>query len=261
MHRNIKVMLGAVGLAMATHAAAQVTLYEDEGFHGRRFSTDRPVWNFDRSDFNDRASSLVVNGGRWEVCEDARFEGRCVTVGPGEYPSLRRMGLNDRISSVRPVNDRVGAYDQPRYAVSDEYRARPNERLFDVPVVSVRAVVGPPEQRCWVERQEVQGGNVNVPGAIVGGIIGGVLGHQIGSGRGRDVATGLGAVGGAAVGANVGGGGGGYTQDVQRCASGPSGQVDYYDVTYDWHGTPHHVQMTSPPGQTIRVNGNGEPRM
>ena len=71
-------------------------------------------------------------------------------------------------------------------------------------VVAVRAVMGPPEQRCWVERQQVAAPSApNVPGAIVGGVLGGVLGHRIGSGRGNDVATAIGAVGGAAIGANV----------------------------------------------------------
>ena len=76
-------------------------------------------------------------------------------------------------------------------------------------MISVRAVVGPPEQRCWVERQQVveDRGNANVGGAIVGALIGGVLGHQIGGGRGRDVATAGGAVAGAAIGSNAGGGG------------------------------------------------------
>jgi uncharacterized protein YcfJ len=149
-----------------------------------------------------------------------------------------------------------GAYD---------YRRRENEPLYETPVTSVRAVVGPPQQRCWVERQVVDTGSagINVPGAVVGGIVGGILGHQIGSGRGRDVATGIGAVGGAAVGANVGRDAGTvYTQDVQRCASVSSGAaVDYWDVTYDFGGYEHHVQTTNPPGRTILVNAQGEPRV
>ena len=31
--------------------------------------------------------------------------------------------------------------------------SHPNERLREVPMTSVRAVMGPPEQRCWVERE------------------------------------------------------------------------------------------------------------
>ena len=101
-------------------------------------------------------------------------------------------------------------------------------------------------------------------GAVLGGVAGGVLGHQIGSGRGNDVATALGAIGGAALGANTGQGGGGqvYTQDVHRCTTveGPM-RPEYWDVTYVFRGREHRVQMSTPPGRTITVNRNGEPRM
>jgi uncharacterized protein YcfJ len=146
-----------------------------------------------------------------------------------------------------------------------DYRRRANEPLYEAPVTSVRAVVGPPQQRCWVERQVVDTGSpgVNVPGAIVGGVVGGILGHQIGSGRGRDVATGIGAATGAVVGANVGQPAGTvYTQDVQRCENVASAAtLDYWDVTYNFRGYEHHVQMTSPPGRTVLVNAQGDPRI
>ena len=150
--------------------------------------------------------------------------------------------------------------------VAYDYRRRENEPLYEAPVTSVRAVVGPPQQRCWIERQVVDTGSpgINVPGAVVGGVVGGILGHQIGSGRGRDLATGIGAVGGAVVGANVGRDAAGtvYTQDVQRCANvSTTAPADYWDVTYNFRGYEHHVQTTSPPGRTILVNGQGEPRV
>jgi uncharacterized protein YcfJ len=150
--------------------------------------------------------------------------------------------------------------------VAYDYRRRENEPLYEAPVTSVRAVVGPPQQRCWIERQVVDTGSpgINVPGAVVGGVVGGILGHQIGSGRGRDFATGIGAVGGAVVGANVGRDAAGtvYTQDVQRCANvSTTAPADYWDVTYNFRGYEHHVQTTSPPGRTILVNGQGEPRV
>ena len=147
-----------------------------------------------------------------------------------------------------------------------DYRRRENEPLYEAPVTSVRAVVGPPQQRCWVERQVVDTGSsgINVPGAVVGGIVGGILGHQIGSGRGQDLATGIGAVGGAVVGANVGRDAPGtvYTQDVQRCENVSTGApLDYWDVTYTFRGYEHRVQTTSPPGRSILVNAQGEPRV
>jgi len=153
------------------------------------------------------------------------------------------------------------------YPTNAEYRRRDNERLYEAKVTYVRAVVGPPQQRCWVEPTVVEGtgsAGVNVPGAIVGGAIGGVIGHQIGGGRGQDIATGIGVLSGAAVGANVGRGSDGlvYSQNVQRCEYVPtSARPDYWDVTYVFSGYEHRAQMTTPPGSTILVNAQGEPRV
>jgi uncharacterized protein YcfJ len=268
MHTLIKGLVTGAALVLATQAVAQVTFYEGEGFHGQAFTADRPIADFDPYGFNDRASSAVVDRGTWQVCEDARFEGHCVILRPGHYASLGGMGMNRRISSVRPVEENA-RYEQqyapqPPATVAYEYQKRPDERLYEANVRSVHAVVGPPEQRCWVERQQVVEENrgANVPGAIIGGIIGGVLGHQVGSGRGNDVATAAGAVGGAAIGANAGRGGTtAYDRDVQRCENVPrSAQPDYWDVTYEFRGVEHRVQLTAPPGPTITVNGEGEPR-
>lgn len=245
----------------------QVTFYEREGFQGRYFTANRQVGNFERYGFNDRASSAEVLGDRWEVCEDIRFRGRCVVLRPGRYPSLSAMGLNDRVSSVRAVNFNT-RIDDDRYAPAPvpvyDHRRRRNERLYEANVTSVRAVVGTPEQRCWIEREQIpqERSGANVPGAIVGAIIGGILGHQVGGGSGRDIATGVGAVGGGVVGANVGRGTQpAQSRDVQRCANVPS-QVrpDYWDVTYSFRGQEHRMQVTAPPGPTITVNERGEPR-
>jgi uncharacterized protein YcfJ len=166
-----------------------------------------------------------------------------------------------RVASSMQV--RPDTYAPPAY----DYRRRQDERMYEANVSSVRAVVGSPQQRCWVERDRVDNGGsagVNVPGAIIGGVIGGVIGHQIGSGRGQDLATGIGVVGGAAVGANVGRGPDGtvYSQDVRRCEYVPtSARLDYWDITYNFAGYEHRVQMTSPPGRTIMVNAQGEPRV
>ena len=268
MQTTLRTMLVAAGMVFAAQAAAQITFYQGEDFRGRAFATSRTVENFDRVGFNDLASSVVVERGRWEACEHAYFEGRCVILRPGSYTSLAGMGMNNRISSVRPVV-RDAVYENhappPLPAPTYAYRQLPNERVYVANVTSVRAVVGPPEQRCWIERQQVveSGAAPNVPGAIIGGILGGVLGHQIGGGRGRDVATVGGAVAGVAIGANAAGGGGGTVsnQSVQRCASVPSNtRPEFWDVTYDFGGQEHRVQMGAPPGPTITVNENGEPR-
>src|SRR5215208_747099 len=80
MNRKLKSALAVAALLAATHAAAQVTFYEGEGFRGRAFTTNSEVGDFARKGFNDRASSVVVDHGRWEVCEHQRFKGRCVVL-------------------------------------------------------------------------------------------------------------------------------------------------------------------------------------
>lgn len=258
--------LGFATLLLAQHAASQVIFYEHEGLRGRVFTADRAVNNFESYGFNDRASSVIVQRGQWEVCEDADYHGHCTILRAGQYPTLRDMGMNNRVSSVRPIRGKPKYAYAPPPPVPAPYAYYPHhgERLYTANVVAVRAVLGPPEQRCWVEREQVvRDSGANVPGAIIGGIVGGVLGHQIGSGRGNDVATALGAVGGAAIGANVNRGGSQvYTQDVQKCAAIPgSAQPAYWDVTYVFRGFEHRAQLSAPPGPTITVNGRGEPRM
>ncbi|MDP2266304.1 MAG: beta/gamma crystallin-related protein [Thiobacillus sp.] len=269
MNVILRITLAAVGVALATQASARITVYEHQGFEGRSFATEKRVENFSRYGFNDRASSVEVLHDRWEVCEDVRFDGRCVVLRPGRYPSLAAMGLNNRISSVRAISPDTRIEDHhyaPAPVAVNEYRRRHNERLYEANVTSVHAVLGTPEQRCWVETEQIieERRRVNVPGAIVGAVIGGILGHQVGGGRGQDIATAGGAVAGAAVGANVGRNSGGQqvsSRDVQRCESVPSqARPDYWEVTYTFRGQVHHMQMSAPPGPTVTVNEQGEPR-
>jgi uncharacterized protein YcfJ len=266
-----KTSVAVVGLATALAAAcasAQVTFYELDGFRGRAFTADGQIDNLDGTGFNDRASSLIVDRGEWQVCEHAHFRGRCMILKPGQYASLAAMDLDSRISSLRRVQGRPEyVYAPPPVPPAPPpypYYPKHGEVLYTADVVAVRAVLGPPERRCWVEHQQVAtGGGPSVPGAVIGGVLGGVLGHQIGSGRGNDVATALGAVTGAVVGANVNRGGSQVvTQDVQRCADVPgSAQAAYWDVTYVFRGVTHRAQLAFAPGPTITVNGRGEPRI
>lgn len=239
------VLFTATALAFAAQASAQVTFYEQEGFQGRSFSSPKRVGDFARSGFNDRASSVVVVGQRWQACEDIRFAGRCTVLRPGQYPSLAAMGLNDRISSVRPLpaNERIAEADYaPMPVVTQDFRRRRDERLFDANVISARAVVGTPAQRCWIEREQVsqQPANVSPQDAAIAAVIGGIMGHQ--AGRGASPAV--------------------VAQDVRRCDSNPAQATpSYWDVTYEFRGQQHRMQMASAPGRTVTVNRRGEPRV
>lgn len=107
----IKHAFAGLGLALATQAFAQITLYEHSGFRGQSVTVDRPAANLDRFGFNNRASSVVVSGGSWEVCTGPGFSGQCAVVPPGRHASLA--GMNDGISSVRPVGAGASGYPTP----------------------------------------------------------------------------------------------------------------------------------------------------
>lgn len=223
----LHLVLAATALALSAPAGAQISFYEHEGFRGRVHTTRGALDNFRGWDFNDRASSVVVEAGRWEVCEGVGFTGRCAVLLPGSYDRLSTMGLNDRLSSVRPAKGGADAPNEapppmrrPDYA----WRQRPRERLFEVDVTSVRAVYGPPERRCWREPagDDRAGDRDGGPG---------VLGHQ----RGVDT--------------------------VRRCQDTSDPTPAYWDVGYRFRGADHHIQMSAPPGSTVTVNGRGEPRM
>jgi uncharacterized protein YcfJ len=268
-NHGLRVALLAAGILGAAPVFAQVTFYEREAFEGGALTAQKQVWNLERSGLRARASSIVVVRDRWEVCDEARFEGQCKVLRPGRYPTLATMGLADRVASVRmvPTDARV---EDNRYAptpwVARDYRRRNQERVYEAEVIAVRAVVGPPEQRCWVEHgQAVQDRNEgNILGGVTGAVIGGILGHQVGGGRGKDLATVGGAVAGGAVGMNIARdrqGQPAYTQDVQRCKEVPSrAEPEYWDVTYAFRGREHQVQMATRPGTTVKVNEQGEPR-
>lgn len=324
---------------------AQIVFYEHDNFQGASYTTTSNLESLNRVGFNDRVSSVVIDGADWQVCNDTAYRGRCVTLRPGQYPSLASMGLNDRLSSVRMIDDRPAWHDdRPTYGANRGYatlfqrpyfegpsvqalqpiadfrqsglngraqslevvggrwevcpnpqfggqcmllqpgryptlasmglrgpiaslRAAPDYtvgavpprggRTYEARVTSVRAVVGTPEQRCWVDREQVERG-ANVPAAIAGALLGGVLGHQVGGGTGKDVATIGGAVAGAAIGSRIGRGD--ETREVRRCDNNLPSQAraEYWDVTYDFRGLEHRVQMTAPPGATVIVDERGE---
>lgn len=254
----------------AAGASPLVTFYEEEGFQGRSFATGDKVVNMKRSGFDAGASSAVVIGDRWEVCESRRYRGECKVLRQGRYASLAAMGLNEGVSSVRLVSANAWI-EGSRYAPAPvpvyDNRRRRNEKTYEAKVTSVRAVLGTPEQRCWIEKEAVpaSASDVSIPGALIGAVLGGVLGHQVGSGRGNTAATIGGAVVGGAAGSQVGRLGIGkqqpQTRDVQRCDTvANEAKPDYWDVTYEFRGQEHRIQTTTPPGDTVKVNRRGEPR-
>jgi hypothetical protein len=96
-------LLAAFFLLASVSAHAEIVFYSNDNFDGRSYASEDDIPNLDKVGFNDKASSIKVRHGRWEVCSDADFRGKCVTLEPGEYPSLHSYGLNDKLSSARPL--------------------------------------------------------------------------------------------------------------------------------------------------------------
>lgn len=82
-------------------ANGDIELFGDANFQGRGFATTRDVANLGPTEYNDKISSVIVNAGRWELCTDGEYGGRCIVVGPGRYADLG--GLNNKISSLRRI--------------------------------------------------------------------------------------------------------------------------------------------------------------
>jgi len=82
----------------------EIVIYGDRGFSGPR-AVITGAADLRGSRFNDRISSVEVRGGSWLACSDPGFRGRCEVLAHDE-PELARIGLNDRITSLRPVDGR-----------------------------------------------------------------------------------------------------------------------------------------------------------
>jgi hypothetical protein len=96
----------AAAAVLATFAqaafAGEITLFTDNDFRGARVTVQRDAYNLADVGFNDRASSMIVRSGVWQLCEHKDFGGYCAEFGPGEYRELPN--FNDRISSAREVS-------------------------------------------------------------------------------------------------------------------------------------------------------------
>ena len=84
---------------------SSMTVYENSNFRGASRDFTSEDRNLGRTPFNDRISSIRVQG-QWEVCTDAEFRGRCRII-DGDVRNLSG-GFNDSISSVRPVANNGG---------------------------------------------------------------------------------------------------------------------------------------------------------
>ena len=126
--RRGRLVRAAIALALlaGTAQAAEMTIFLQPQFQGRQVTLRGESDNLASIGVTDQASSLVVHSGRWQVCTQPDFQGECVTLAPGEYPTLDAR-LNHRIESAKVVgrdNARLSseeAFGYGRYAANEGY--------------------------------------------------------------------------------------------------------------------------------------------
>ena len=109
MKRTLRILvlaLAAVAIAALAGPASEagIKVYVDKEYKGESIQIDAAVPDLRKLDFDDRISSLQADE-TWLVCSAPRFKGDCREV-TGGLVNLRQEGLNDRITSLRPVKQR-----------------------------------------------------------------------------------------------------------------------------------------------------------
>lgn len=77
-----------------------IVLFDARSYRGQSVTLDEDTPLL--GGFSNRAESVQVLGGAWELCDRPRFQGRCVTVDSNQY-DLGSLGMRSRVASARPV--------------------------------------------------------------------------------------------------------------------------------------------------------------
>jgi len=91
----------AAGVFASVAGAADLVLFAEGDFQGRPVNVVIDMRQLASLNFNDRASSVVIEKDAWVLCTGEDFSGTCVTLEPGRYSSLKELGLDDGVTSVR----------------------------------------------------------------------------------------------------------------------------------------------------------------
>jgi hypothetical protein len=85
------------------NSRSDVVMFEDPNYQGRAYEVVGDMPDLGSVKFNDKASSIKIgrNGGKWEICEHANYQGRCSRLDADQATLPREW--NDGISSIRRV--------------------------------------------------------------------------------------------------------------------------------------------------------------
>ena len=109
MKRSALLLVALVVAVAAASARASgdqkptMTLYMLAPYEGPSLQLLLPATNLNNLGFGGKAVSFTIESGRWQICTQPDFQGRCVTLGPGKYPPSYGGGFARLILSARPV--------------------------------------------------------------------------------------------------------------------------------------------------------------
>lgn len=92
---------GGGGYRPGNSYRGDVLMFEDAGYQGRVYEVVGDMPDLGVAKFNDKASSIKIVRGQWEICEHANYQGRCSRL-DADQPVLPRE-WNDAISSIRRI--------------------------------------------------------------------------------------------------------------------------------------------------------------
>jgi Beta/Gamma crystallin len=95
-----------LSISTATVYAGEITVFEDENFHGDSVRITSEVTSLDGTGMNDKVQSALVRDGVWELCRDANFNGGCIQLKPGRYSRMDGNFVRN-VSSIREVSPQL----------------------------------------------------------------------------------------------------------------------------------------------------------
>jgi len=105
--REVGSYAGQIG-SYGSFVRGSIELYGQPGFGGRTLMLDRDTPTLENTGFDDRASSIVVREGTWQLCADPGYSGSCRIYAPGRYADLG-YGMAKQVTSARLLRSRRDA--------------------------------------------------------------------------------------------------------------------------------------------------------
>jgi hypothetical protein len=86
---------------LAADTSSTIIVYNGANAGGDHMTFQAATPNLTSSGFNDRITSVFIVAGKWELCTDVNYKGKCVTLNQG-LTNLDA-SVNNLVSSLRPA--------------------------------------------------------------------------------------------------------------------------------------------------------------